>query len=165
SAARPAGRAPARMGAVLVYALARVRAHPGRSLLAACGIVAASAMLGAALTVATALGGGFDRAASRANLADVIARFDNAPGGVVRDRASSLPNVRALAQRYISTNVELRAPGHDTFNATLEGIVPGPRGYAVVQGRDLGRAPGEALVERGLARAWRIHVGSPIVVG
>src|SRR5262249_49244977 len=50
------------------------------------------------------------------------------------------------------------------YTATFEGVAPGPRGYAVVEGRDI-RSPREALVERGVARAWGLHPGSEILVG
>ena len=64
------------MKAVLLHALCRLRSRPGRALLAAGGIFAAAAMLGAAVTVGYSLGTGFDRAASAADLADVVARFE-----------------------------------------------------------------------------------------
>src|SRR5215208_1268114 len=152
------------MRAILEYAFARVRARPGRALLGAGGVAAASTMLGAAITVALSLGGGFERAASRANLADVVARFDSAPAAVVRSRAAALPNVRALAVRYVAEDAELQVPGHHRYDAVLEGVNPGARGYAVVAGRDL-RRPREALVERGVSRSWGIHPGASIIVG
>src|SRR5262249_55652243 len=152
------------MRAILGSALARIRARPGRSLLAAGGIVAASTMLGAAITVAFSLGTGFDRAAAHAHLADLKASFDGAPAALVRSRAAALPNVRAFALRYVARDAELRVPGHHRYDATLEGIAPGPRGYAVVEGRDV-RSPREALVERGVAHASGLPPGSTILVG
>jgi ABC-type antimicrobial peptide transport system permease subunit len=151
------------MKGVVLYAAARLRATPRRALFAAGGIATAAAMVGAAVTVAVSLGSGFDRAAARAHLPDVIARFGSAPAPTVVARARALPNVRATAIRFAASNVELRAPEHDTFNATLEGVQQGPRGYAIVSGRDL-RSTREAVVERGLARAWHLHVGEAIVV-
>jgi ABC-type antimicrobial peptide transport system permease subunit len=153
------------MRTVVGHALARLRIRPGRALLSAGGIVVVSTMLGAAVTVAASLAGGFDRAAARAHLADVTARFDDAPGALVSERAASLPNVASVALRYTAFGVELRAPEHHVFDARAEGIRPGPRGYAIVAGRDLSGARNEALVERGLARAWRLQPGSTIVVG
>src|SRR5947208_7841231 len=100
------------MRGVLAYAVARLRVHPGRALLSAGGIVVISAMLGAAVTVAVSLAGGFDRAAARAGLPDVIARFDGAPAAVVAERGRSLPNVRSVATRYTAYGVDLRAPEH-----------------------------------------------------
>src|SRR5207247_2165257 len=132
------------------HGLARIRARRGRALLAAGGIVAVSAMLGAAVTVAGSLSEGFDRTAARAHLPDVIARFDAAPGSLAARRASALPDVRAVALRYSADNVDLRAPGHHVYDATAEGIRPGPRGYAIVAGKALsGATTGEAVVERG----------------
>ena len=56
------------MAAVLAYAWARMRVRPGRQLLALLGIVAAAAMVGASVTVAYSLNGGFepDRGTGRA---------------------------------------------------------------------------------------------------
>jgi ABC-type lipoprotein release transport system permease subunit len=171
---------------VIVYALARLRAAPRRGLFAAGGIVTAAAMVGAAVTVAAALGSGFDRAAARAHLPDVIATFGNAPADAVLTTARALPNVRAVAVRFEANNIELRAPEHDTFDATLVGVRPrleastakaptpgrktrspsapvGPHGYAVVSGHDV-RARSDVVVERGLARAWHLHVGETVIV-
>jgi hypothetical protein len=145
-------------------ALARLRVRPARMLLSVGGIVVVSAMLGAAVTVAVSLAGGFDRAAARAGLADVIARFDSAPAALVADRARSLPNIRSFATRYTAYGVDLRAPEHHVYDARAEGIRSGQRGYAVVAGRDL-HGEDTALVERGLARAWKLRPGSRIVVG
>src|SRR6266511_2676213 len=153
------------MRAVIAYAFAQLRVRPGRALLSAGGIVVVSAMLGAAVTVAASLAGGFDRAAERAHLAVVIARFDGAPGTSVAERAASLPNVRSLALRYTAYGVDVRAPNHHVFDARAEGIRAGPRGYAIVAGRDLSGAGSEVLVERGLARTWHLRPGSTIIVG
>ena len=60
------------MRAVLAYARARLRARRGRVLLAAGGIAAAGAMLGASVTVAYGLATGFDRTAARAQLPDAV---------------------------------------------------------------------------------------------
>jgi ABC-type antimicrobial peptide transport system permease subunit len=152
------------VSAVFALALARLRVRPGRVLLSAGGIVVVSAMLGAAVTVAVSLAGGFERAAARAGLADVIARFDSAPAALVAGRARSLPNIRSFATRYTAYGVDLRAPAHHVYDARAEGIRSGQRGYAVVAGRDL-HGGDEALVERGLARAWKLRPGSTIVVG
>jgi ABC-type antimicrobial peptide transport system permease subunit len=152
------------VSAVFALALARLRVRPGRVLLSVGGIVVVSAMLGAAVTVAVSLAGGFERAAARAGLADVIARFDSAPAALVAGRARSLPNIRSFATRYTAYGVDLRAPAHHVYDARAEGIRSGQRGYAVVAGRDL-HGGDEALVERGLARAWKLRPGSTIVVG
>ncbi|MFL6036630.1 MAG: FtsX-like permease family protein [Gaiellaceae bacterium] len=152
------------MNGVFALALARLRVRPGRVLLSAGGIVVVSAMLGAAVTVAVSLAAGFDRAAARAGLPDVIARFDGAPAAVVAERGRSLPNVRSVATRYTAYGVDLRAPEHHVYDARAEGVRSGQRGYAIVSGRDL-HGGAEALVERGLARAWKLSPGSTIVVG
>ena len=52
------------MRALVRHAVARLRVRWGRALLAAGGIAAASAMLGAAVTVAFSLHDGFERAAA-----------------------------------------------------------------------------------------------------
>ena len=48
----------------------------GRVALAFAGILAAALVVGTALTAAVSLSGGFDRAADRADLPDLIVRFD-----------------------------------------------------------------------------------------
>ena len=150
------------MSAILSHAFARLALRRGRAVVAALGIVAASAMLGASVTVAYALATGFDRAAARANLPDAIARFDDAPLEEVEARTQALPNVRRLAYR-LEEHGRLRF-GDEGDDATLEGVYPGPRGYAVVEGRDVSR-DGEAVVERGLQREWQLGLGDEIEVG
>ena len=59
-------------------ALAALRARRGRTVLAALGVLAASLVVGTATTVGYSLATGFDRAADRADLPDVLARFDRA---------------------------------------------------------------------------------------
>ncbi|MGI8421473.1 MAG: hypothetical protein ACR2MU_04315, partial [Gaiellaceae bacterium] len=80
------------MRAVLFYAVARLRARRGRSLLAAAGIAAAAAMLGAAVTVSLSLHSGFDRTARRAGLADVLVRFAPQPRAKVAGVIGELAN-------------------------------------------------------------------------
>ena len=87
------------MRAVLAYALARLRVRRGRVLLAAGGIAAAGAMLGASVTAAYGLGTAFDRTAARAQLPDVLATFSPVPRSQVADAVSSLANVRASSYR------------------------------------------------------------------
>jgi len=152
------------VSAVLAYAFARLRARPGRALLSAVGVLAASAMLGASITIAYSLAGGFGRVADRADLPDLVARFDPVAGPLVRERASSLPNVAAVALRYRAAEVALQAPGHFRYDAVVEGVERGRRGYAVVEGHDLRRAD-EVLVERGVARAWGLRPGAKILLG
>jgi hypothetical protein len=130
--------------ATLRYGLARFRTGRGRTVLRACGIAAAGAMVGAAVTVAWGLSTGFDRAAARAQLPDAIATFDERPLGDVSDRVSALPNLRAAAYRLTVSGRHVEANGNDSGHATLIGVQPGPPGYALLRGRDL-RADGQAV--------------------
>jgi putative ABC transport system permease protein len=151
--------------AVLAYALARLRLRRGRILLAAAGVAAAGAMLGAAVTVAYGLDTAFDRTASRAQLPDVLATFSPQPHARVDGVISSLANIRARSLRLQDSHIYLTADGRFNADATVIGLSDdGPRGYAVVAGRDLS-APGQALVEQGLARAWHLRPGQSIDVG
>lgn len=152
------------MNGLVEHALARLRVRRGRALLAAGGIVAASAMLGAAVTVSVSLATGFDRAAERADLADVVARFDPLPREQVDARVRGLPNLRAAAYRLEQEGVHLSAHGEFNGHGKLQGVLPGPRGYAVVEGRDLSGSPGEVVIERGLAREWGLSVGERLDV-
>ena len=136
----------------------------GRRLLAALGIAAASLVAGTAATVGYGLATGFERAAEQADLPHVIARFEEEPRGTVDARVRALPNVVARSYRWERRNTFIRANGRTTGQATLDVLLGGRRGYAVVEGRDL-RAPGEALVERGLARDWAIGPGDVLRVG
>ena len=85
------------MRAVLAYAVARLRVRRGRVLLAAGGIVAAGAMLGASVTVAYGLATGFDRTASRAQTPDIVATFQPESRDAVARVVSSLANVRTAS--------------------------------------------------------------------
>jgi ABC-type lipoprotein release transport system permease subunit len=153
------------VSAVLGYTLVRLRARKGRVLLAAAGIAAAGAMLGAAVTVAYGLGSAFDRAAARANLPDVLATFAPLPRAKVANAVSSLANVRASSLRLQVGRIYVAAGRRSDYDATLIGLThDGPRGYAVVAGSDLSR-PGEALVEQGLARSWHLRPGERIELG
>ncbi|HEY1594998.1 MAG TPA: FtsX-like permease family protein [Thermoleophilaceae bacterium] len=142
----------------------RLRARPGRSLVAALGIAAAAAMLGTALTVGYGLHTGFDRAADRADLPDVIARFDNQPVGRVESRLRALPDLQATAYRQEYTSVPIFTGRRQTGNGIVQVVGPGRRGYAIVAGRDV-RGPRDTVVERGLARSWHVRVGQELGVG
>jgi ABC-type lipoprotein release transport system permease subunit len=139
----------------------RLRVQPARRLVSALGIAAAAAMLGAAVTVGYGLHTGFDRAADRADLPDVIARFDEQPQERVDERLRALPNLQARSYRREFTGVPLETNGQVSRNGVVQVIGPGRRGYAIVSGHDL-RGPDEAVVERGVARRWHIRVGEPI---
>jgi len=139
------------MRRALGLAVARLRARPGRTALAGLGILAAGAMAGAALTVSFGLATGFDRAADRADLPDVIARFDNTrtPAFVDR-RVRALPDVAARSFRLEITNVHLSGNGHRSGQGSLEVLVAGRRrGYAVVAGRDVSDRRGGEVVRHG----------------
>jgi ABC-type lipoprotein release transport system permease subunit len=148
-------------------AWARLRARPGRTALAAAGIVAAGAMAGAALTVSVSLASGFDRAADRADLPDLIARFRDRSVGFVDRRVRALPNVAARSYRLEITDVHLSGHGHRTRQGSLEVLVAGARrGYAVVAGHDVSdRRANGVVVERGLADQFGLTVGGVLRIG
>jgi ABC-type lipoprotein release transport system permease subunit len=151
--------------AVLAYAAARLRVRRGRVLLAAGGIAAAGAMLGASVTVAYGLATGFDRTASRAQTPDIVATFQPESRDAVARVVSSLANVRTASYRLQVGHVYLSADGHFSGDTTLIGLQPGgPRGFALVAGRDLSRRR-EAVVEQGLARSWHLRPGSLLDLG
>jgi FtsX-like permease family len=151
--------------AVLAYALARLRVRRGRVLLAAGGIAAAAAMLGAAVTAAYGLGSGFDRTAGRAQLPDILATFSPLPRSQVAGAVSSLANARASSYRLQVGRQYVAAGGHADYDATVIGLRHDePRGYALVGGYDLSR-PGEVVVEQGLARAWHLRPGQALALG
>lgn len=142
-----------------------LRRGRGRSLLAVVGIVAASAMLGTAVTVSFALGTGFDRAADRADLADITVRFRPERMDEVDRRVRALPNLDARAYGLQARDVRVAAGGHSRRRTAIEVVGSGRRGYAVTDGRDLSGSSGEVLMERGLARAWGLRVGDEVQVG
>ena len=149
------------MKPILAHALARLRARRGRALLAAGGVGAAAAMLGAAVTVSFSLATGFERAAGRANLADAIASFEPRSLADVDARARSLPNVAGLSYRLVEYGISL-TDGEHYEHARVQRVFAGRRGYAVVAGRDVAERRGEIVVERGLAREWDLAVGDRI---
>jgi len=151
--------------AILAYALARLRVRRGRVLLAAGGIAAAGAMLGASVTVAYGLATGFDRTAARAQLPDILATFAPEPRARVAPVVSSLANVRAVSYRLQVGHVYIASGSRFESDTTAIGIGDGgPRGYAVVQGRTAS-APHEVVIEQGLAREWHLRPGASLDVG
>ena len=153
------------MRAVLIHALGRLRTRPGRALLAAGGIFAAAAMLGAGTTVAYSLATGFDRAADAADLADVVARFEPLSLSSVQARTHALPNVESVSFRLELAGTHIHIGERWNGHAKLQGVRDGRRGYAIVAGRDLSGAPLEIVVERGLAREWGLGPGSFLEAG
>jgi putative ABC transport system permease protein len=134
-------------------------------LLAAGGIAAAGAMLGASVTVAYGLATGFDRTAARAQLPDILATFQPEPRADVAHLVSSLPNIRAASYRIQAGHAYLTAGSRYEDDATVVGLPRGGlRGYAIVSGRDL-RSAREVVVEQGLAREWHLRPGSRMDVG
>jgi hypothetical protein len=117
-------------------------------------------MLSTALVIVDGLGGGFGRAARAADLPDVIVRFDPQRPAQVATRIRALPDVAAFSTRTEFTNVSIGAHGHSSGRASVEVMGRGRRGYAIVGGRDLSSRFGEVVVERGLAQAWNLQVGS-----
>jgi ABC-type lipoprotein release transport system permease subunit len=150
---------------VLSLALAGLRARRGRTLLAAAGILAASIVVGTGTTVGYGLATGFERSADGAGLPDVLARFDAERREDVAARVRALPNLAAASYRYESTNTYLDAGGHSTDRGALQLVYPGRRGYDVVEGHDLSRAPDEVVVERGLANEWDLRPGDRLDLG
>ncbi|MCW3004296.1 MAG: FtsX-like permease family protein, partial [Conexibacter sp.] len=146
-------------------AWASLRGQPGRSLLTATGIAAAGLVLGVALTVAYALSTGFDRAAQRADLPTVVARFDAEDTSTVHRAVRDLPNLAAASYRFEQTGVRLAAHGHVLHEGVVQVVPGGRRGYAIVAGRDVGARGREVVVERGLAREWGLGVGDRLRVG
>jgi ABC-type lipoprotein release transport system permease subunit len=140
-----------------------LRGHRTQTALTAAGVAAVAAMVGAAVTVGEGLATGFDRAATRADVPDVIATFDQRDLAEVRARVQALPNVAGVSFRLRERRVHAwTGANRGVTSAQLEGVMPGRRGYAVVEGHDLSGAPGEALVEAGLARTWHIGPGDSI---
>lgn len=156
------------MSFALRTAWASLRGRPGRALLTAAGIAAAGLVLGVALTVAYALSTGFDRAADRADLPAVVARFDDQDPRTVEDLVRRLPNLAAAALRFERTGIPLAAGDHALGDGVLQVVRPGRRGYAIVAGHDVDTragAPPEVVVERGLAREWHLRPGDRLHVG
>jgi ABC-type lipoprotein release transport system permease subunit len=150
--------------AVLRHGLARLRRDRARTLLTAGGVAAASAMIGAAVTIVFALATAFDRTATAAQMPDVTARFAEQPLSVVLPRVHALANIRAASYRFEANGIGIQGDG-DYANGVVEGVLGnGPRGYAPTAGRDVTR-DGEIVVERGLARSWHVRVGQMLSLG
>jgi ABC-type lipoprotein release transport system permease subunit len=148
---------------VIALALAGLRARRSRTLLAAAGVLAASLVVGTGATVGYGLATGFSRAADQADLPDVIARFDPEPRASLDERVRALPNLAARSYRAERNHVFLAARDHSTDDGALQFVLGGRRGYQILSGRDLQR-PGEVVIEQGLARQWRLHVGDSLEV-
>jgi ABC-type antimicrobial peptide transport system permease subunit len=150
---------------VLGLAVRRLHAAPGRTALAALGVLAAAAMAGTAITVAVSLSGGFGRAAEQADLPDVLARFGQRSQREVEGRVGALPNLASRSYRLEINDVPLAAGEQSTRKGAVEIPLGGRRGYAIAEGRDLSGRPGEVVIERGLADEWGVGVGDAVSVG
>jgi len=154
------------MKAALADAVRRLRAAPGRAALAAAGMVAAAAMLGAGVTVSYGLATGFERSAEQADLPDVLARFGDEEREEVEERVAALPNLEQRTYRYEETNVPLSANGESSDDGVIHAVRGERRGYAILEGRDVtADDPDGAVVERGVAQEWGLEVGDTIGVG
>jgi ABC-type antimicrobial peptide transport system permease subunit len=150
---------------VIADAFAGLRARRSRTLLAALGIVAAALVVGTATTVGYSLATGFDRSADRADLPDVIARFSRDDEAKVDARVRALPNLAARSYRAEFTNTRLSSGSHTTREGAIDLVLGGRRGYLITAGHDLTGAPGEVVIERGLAQEWDLKPGDQLRVG
>jgi ABC-type antimicrobial peptide transport system permease subunit len=121
-------------------------------------------MLSAAIVVSDSLGRGFDRAAHASDLPDIIVRFDPQNPAAVARRIESLPDLAAFSLRQEATDVGLTAGANSSGSASVEVVGTGRRGYAIVAGHDLTGAPGELVMERGLATAWDVKLGAVVQI-
>ncbi len=143
-----------------------LRTRRRRTLLSAVGVVLAGAMLSAAIVIADGLGDGFSRAATKADLGDLIVRFDRESTSQVTQRLKALPDLSGFALRNEVTSVGVHFGGHRANTAVAEVIGSGRRqGYAVVAGHNLGGGGRDILVEPAWASAWGIKLGDTIDVG
>jgi ABC-type antimicrobial peptide transport system permease subunit len=150
---------------VIGDALAGLRARRSRTLLAALGIVAAALVVGTATTVGYSLATGFDRSADRADLPDIVARFSRDDEAKVDARVRALPNLAARSYRAERTNTLLSSGSHETRKGAIDFVLGGRRGYLITAGHDLTGAPGEVVIERGLAQEWGLKPGDRLRVG
>jgi ABC-type lipoprotein release transport system permease subunit len=150
---------------VIADALAGLRARRSRTLLAAVGVFAAALVVGTATTVGYSLATGFDRSADRADLPDIIARFSTDRRSAVDERVRALPNLAARSYRWERTNIALDGAGHSTRQGALDFVLGGRRGYLISAGHDLTGAPGEVVIENGLAQEWGLRPGDDLRVG
>jgi len=139
-----------------------MRGRRDRVLVAAALTAAAGLAVGVAGSVGFALATGYDRAAQRSDQPDLLARFAPVRLSALDARLRRLPNVERIVYRLEVNRIPLAANGRSRRNGAVHVVRPGRRGYAIVAGRDLGERPGEALVERGVAREWGLEPGDRI---
>jgi hypothetical protein len=119
-------------------------------------------VVGTTLTAAVSLSGGFAAAADRADLPDLIVRFDDERREDVDERLGALPNVEARAYRYEITRVPISAGDGSTRRGALHVVEAGRRGYEIVRGRDVRGSADEVVVEAGVAREWNVALGDTL---
>ena len=84
--------------------------------------------MGTTLTAAVSLSGGFERAAERADLPDLILRFDDERRQDVDARLGALPNLEARRYRTEVDRVFLAAGDGSSDRGALHLVEPGRRG-------------------------------------
>lgn len=136
----------------------------GRTLLAAATVLAAALVAGTALTAAVSLSGGFERAAERADLPDLIVRFDETERADVDERLGALPNLADRTYRTEITRVPLAAGDGRSRRGAIAVVEPGRRGYEIVSGRDV-RGSDDAVIDAGVAREWNVTLGDDVFFG
>lgn len=152
--------------AALADAWLALRARRRRLLLGGVGIALSAAMLSAAIVIADGLGEGFNRGVKRADVGDLIIRFDPQSGAEVSRKLAALPDIAGFSLRFEITGWTLEHDGHRVTGASDEVLSSGRRsGYAVVAGHDISGSAPQVLVEAALASALHIRVGDRLVVG
>ena len=75
----------------------------------------------------------------------------------------ALPNLESRSYRREITGIRLRdAHGHFLRRGTVHIVLGGRRGYAITDGHDLSPRPAEVVIERGLAKEWKLRPGDPL---
>ena len=150
----------------LVAARERAAASGRRRLLAALGVAAAALVVGVCATLAFALATGFDRAATDADLPDVIVRFDTTDRAKVDARIAALPNLAALAYRVRDQRRAAGFGGRPHAATARRDRRAGPARLRDRRRARRARRPArEVVIEQGLAHEWGLHVGSSLRVG
>jgi len=151
--------------AALADAWLSLRARRRRLLLGAGGIALAAAMLSAAITIASGLGGGFNRGVKAADLGDLIVRFNPESAGEVSQRLAALPDVASFSLRTEFTDTTLVNGSHRVSGASAEILDSGSRhGYAVTAGHQISGSAQQVLMEPALASALHVHVGGRVLI-
>src|SRR4051794_37598767 len=131
-------------------ALSALRARRGRTWLGALGVLAAPLVVGTAVTAGYSLATGFDRAADRSDLPDIIARFTRTPLGEVDPRVAALPNLEARSYRRERLNQRLAFGSHRTGKGAITILLGGRRGDTIGDRDDVGDGEtGQGGVEAG----------------